>query len=150
MSFEEPYLADLRDQFARCLEDALSQVPDEDLQAIDPESNSITIIVKHLAGNMRSRWTDFLASDGEKPNRHRDDEFVVGPQTTRAEVMRGWEDGWRVTLGAIEPLGPDLGTVRIRGTARLRGLARSSGTTASTLGRSSSSRSTCVQASGGR
>ena len=96
---------------------AMAQLDDQEfLAAIDPESNSIAVIVKHVAGNMRSRWTDFLASDGEKPDRHRDDEFVVGPQTTRAEVLRWWEDGWRVTFGAIEPLGPGdlMRTVLIR------------------------------------
>jgi hypothetical protein len=96
---------------------ALAQLGDQEFfTALDPESNSTAVIVKHMAGNMRSRWTDFLASDGEKPDRHRDDEFVVGPQTTRAEVMRWWEDGWRVTFGAIEPLGPGdlMRTVLIR------------------------------------
>jgi hypothetical protein len=96
---------------------AMAQLSDQEFfTALDPESNSIAVIVKHLAGNMRSRWTNFLASDGEKADRHRDDEFVVGPQTTRAEVMRWWEDGWRVTFGAIEPLGPAdlMRTVLIR------------------------------------
>ncbi len=96
---------------------AMAQIKDEEFfAAIDPEANSIAVIVKHMAGNMRSRWTDFLTSDGEKPDRHRDDEFEIGPETTRADVMRWWEDGWRVTFGAIEPLGQDdlMRTVLIR------------------------------------
>ncbi len=87
---------------------AMAQLADpEFFAALDPESNSVAVIVKHMAGNMRSRWTDFLTSDGEKPDRLRDGEFELGPGTTRAEVMRWWEDGWRVTFGAIEPLGAD-------------------------------------------
>lgn len=98
-------------------EKAMTQLTDEEFfTTIDPESNSVAIIVKHLSGNMRSRWTGLLTSDGEKPDRHRDDEFVIGPKTTRADVMKRWEDGWRVTFGAIGPLGPDdlMRTVLIR------------------------------------
>lgn len=98
-------------------EKAMAQLSDgEFFTTIDSESNSAAIIVKHLAGNMRSRWTNFLTADGEKADRHRDDEFVIGPQTTRADVMQWWEEGWRVTFGAIEPLGPDdlMRTVVIR------------------------------------
>ncbi len=96
---------------------AMAQIKDDEFFAtVDPEANSIAAIVKHVAGNMRSRWTDFLMSDGEKPDRHRDDEFEIGPETTRADVMRWWEDGWRVTFGALEPLGVDdlMRTVLIR------------------------------------
>ena len=83
-------------------ERAMAQVPDDGLFAIpDPESNSIAIIVKHLAGNMRSRWTDFLTSDGEKPDRHRDTEFE-SPPATRAELMALWEAGWKRVFGAID------------------------------------------------
>ena len=89
-------------------EKAMAQLDDRDFfTTIDPESNSVAIIVKHLAGNMRSRWTDFLTSDGEKPDRQRDTEFEIGPETTRAEVMHWWEEGWRVTFGAVEPLRPE-------------------------------------------
>ena len=85
-------------------ERAMAQVPDEALFAIpDPESNSIAIIVKHLTGNMRSRWTDFLTSDGEKPDRNRDTEFE-SPPATRAKLMALWETGWKCVFGAIEPL----------------------------------------------
>ncbi len=73
--------------------------------------------MKHLAGNLRSRWTDFLTSDGEKPDRNRDAEFVLDAGTTRATVLGWWDEGWRRLFGAIESLGPDdlLRTVHIRG-----------------------------------
>jgi len=98
-------------------EAAMSQVTDEQLTAtLDPESNSIAIIVKHLAGNMRSRWTDFLTSDGEKPNRHRDTEFEASPESRR-ELMEMWEAGWKCVFDAVGPLTEaDLSrTVTIRG-----------------------------------
>jgi hypothetical protein len=96
---------------------AMAQLREEDFfVTLDPESNSVAILVKHLAGNMRSRFTDFLSSDGEKPDRFRDREFEVTPATTRAEVMRWWEEGWACVLGAIEALKPEdvMGTVTIR------------------------------------
>jgi len=83
---------------------AMGQCPDEALfMTLDPESNSIAIIVKHLAGNMRSRWQDFLTTDGEKPDRHRDTEFEA-PPTTRAELMEMWERVWKYVFDALEPL----------------------------------------------
>lgn len=82
----------------------MAQIQDEQLQvALDPESNSIAVIVKHMAGNMRSRWMDFLTSDGEKPDRNRDSEFE-SPPATRAELMRLWEWGWEFVFRALEPL----------------------------------------------
>ena len=82
----------------------MAQCPDEALfTVLDAESNSIAIIVKHMAGNMRSRWTDFLTSDGEKIDRNRDTEFE-DPPTTRAELMELWERGWKLLFGALEPL----------------------------------------------
>jgi hypothetical protein len=82
----------------------MAQVDDEQLQVtLDPESNSIATIVKHMAGNMRSRWTDFLTTDGEKPDRHRDTEFEA-PPATRAALVEMWEDGWRRVFAALEPL----------------------------------------------
>ncbi len=85
-------------------ERAMEQLSDEQLFiALDEEMNSIAIIVKHMAGNMRSRWTDFLTSDGEKPDRNRDTEFVAPPKT-RAELMRVWNDGWDRVFHALEPL----------------------------------------------
>ena len=95
----------------------MAQVTDEQLfAALDPEMNSIAIIVKHMAGNMRSRFTDFLTTDGEKPDRNRDSEFVDAP-ATREALMKMWEDGWNRLFSAIEPLTDgDLGrTVPIRG-----------------------------------
>jgi hypothetical protein len=83
---------------------AIAQAPDASLAAtLDPESNSIATIVKHLSGNMRSRWTDFLTSDGEKPDRNRDAEFVAPPRT-RAEIAALWESGWKCTLDALATL----------------------------------------------
>ena len=98
-------------------EGAMDQLSDEQLfAALDPEMNSIAIIVKHIAGNMRSRWTDFLTSDGEKPDRNRDTEFEH-PPSTRTELLRVWNDGWNCVFSALEPLSDsDLGrTVTIRG-----------------------------------
>ena len=80
------------------------QCPDASLfRALDGDSNSIAIIVKHMAGNMRSRWTDFLATDGEKPDRNRDTEFEQ-PAKTRGEVMEQWNTGWNCAFAALEPL----------------------------------------------
>ena len=80
---------------------AIAQAPDASLAAkLDSESNSIATIVKHLSGNMSSRWTDFLTSDGEKPTRNRDAEFEAPPQT-RAEIIALWESGWKCTLEAL-------------------------------------------------
>jgi len=98
-------------------EGAMEQVPHEQLfEALDEEMNSIAIIVKHMAGNMRSRWTDFLTSDGEKPDRNRDTEFVA-PPATRDDLLRLWNEGWDWVFHALEPLSDsDLErTVMIRG-----------------------------------
>jgi hypothetical protein len=100
-------------------ERAMAQVTDEQLfAALDDEMNSIAIIAKHMAGNMRSRWTDFLTTDGEKPDRARDTEFVA-PPTTREALMAMWEAGWAIVFAALEPLtDADSGrTVTIRGEA---------------------------------
>src|SRR6202166_701908 len=93
----------------RLAEGANSQSKDEELfVGLDPESNSIAILIKHLAGNMRSRFTDFLTTDGEKPDRNRDSEFEITSATTRAEVMRWWEDGWAQVFATIEALSPTM------------------------------------------
>jgi Protein of unknown function (DUF1572) len=85
-------------------ERAMEQAPDAGLFAtLDAESNSIAIIVKHLHGNMRSRWTDFLTTDGEKPDRYRDTEFEAAA-STRAELMAQWEAGWKYVFDALAPL----------------------------------------------
>jgi hypothetical protein len=87
---------------------AIAQVSETDFFAtLDDQSNSIALIVKHLAGNMRSRWTDFLTTDGEKPDRNRDYEFIITDTDTKAAIMQSWEDGWALVFGAIEPLTPD-------------------------------------------
>src|SRR5271155_1627733 len=116
------YLDEVRRQFSghkRLAERAMAQLKDEDFfVALDPESNSIAILVKHMAGNMRSRFTDFLTTDGEKPDRDRDTEFV-NPPASREALLRTWADGWTRVFGALEPLSDaDLGrTVTIRGEA---------------------------------
>ncbi|HVP19895.1 MAG TPA: DUF1572 family protein, partial [Spirochaetia bacterium] len=100
------------------VEKALAQVSDKDFfRHIDPESNSIAVIVKHLAGNMRSRWTDFLTTDGEKPDRDRDGEFVIDSDDTRASLEARWQAGLNLAFGALEALSDaDLGReVLIRG-----------------------------------
>lgn len=105
--FTTSHLADSIDLFRyykNLGERAMEQCPDDGLfTAPDPESNSIAIVVKHMTGNMRSRWTDFLTSDGEKPDRNRDTEFEDAPKT-RAELIVLWERGWKVLFGALEPL----------------------------------------------
>ena len=115
-SYVEDALAIFR-QYKQLGERAMAQVNDEQLFALlDQEANSIAIIVKHMAGNMRSRWTDFLTTDGEKPTRNRDSEFV-DPPCTREALLREWEEGWSCVLAAIEPLADaDLTrTITIRG-----------------------------------
>jgi hypothetical protein len=105
--------------YKQTAERAMDQLTGEQLSAtLDPEMNSIAVIVKHMAGNMRSRWTDFLSSDGEKPNRNRDSEFVE-PPATREALMQLWDEGWARVFSALEPLSEaDLSrTVSIRGEA---------------------------------
>src|SRR5690348_9257826 len=115
------YLEEARRQLRghkRMGEAAMAQLPDEDFFfTLDPEANSIAIIVKHLAGNMRSRFTDFLTSDGEKPDRNRDQEFIIDAATTCQDVMGWWESGWKHVFDAVTQLKPeDVGrTVTIRG-----------------------------------
>ena len=118
--FTTTYVADSLEMFRQYKgmgDRAMAQVKDEELfAALDAEGNSIAIIVKHMAGNMRSRWTDFLTTDGEKPDRNRDGEFE-DPPATRAALMKVWEDGWALVFAAVEPLTEaDLArTVTIRG-----------------------------------
>lgn len=114
------YLDEVRRQFRghkRLAEGALSQLKDEEFFiALDPESNSVAVIIKHIVGNMRSRFTDFLTTDGEKSDRNRDQEFEITPETTRADVMRWWEEGWAIVMAAVDSLKPEdvLRTVTIR------------------------------------
>ena len=85
-------------------ERAVAQLADDQLWTrIDPEANSVAVVMRHMAGNMRSRWTDFLTSDGEKPDRHRDQEFEDVP-ITRAELLAEWEDGWQRVFAALESI----------------------------------------------
>jgi hypothetical protein len=102
-SYLEDSLAVFR-QYKALAEKAMAQVTDEQLyQTLDGEANSIAILVKHLAGNMRSRWTGFPEVDGEKPNRHRDTEFEA-PPSSRVQLLDLWEQGWRCLFSALEPL----------------------------------------------
>ena len=122
LTFSTSYLEDslaLFRYYKSLAERAMAQVRDEELfTVLDGEMNSIGVLVKHMAGNMRSRWTDFLTSDGEKPNRGRDAEFV-DPPDTRAALLAMWEEGWDCLFGALEPLAEqDLQrSVTIRGEA---------------------------------
>lgn len=121
MELASHYLDEARRQLRghkRLAEGAIAQVNDQELFiALDPEANSIAIVAKHIAGNMRSRFADFLTSDGEKPDRHRDQEFEINKATTRADVMRWWGEGWTIVFSAIDGLRPEdvMRTVTIRG-----------------------------------
>src|SRR5690349_8951848 len=107
LKFTTSYLDDslsLFRYYKKLAEGAMEQATDDQLFAVlDAEMNSIALIVKHMAGNMRSRWTDFLTSDGEKPDRNRDSEFVE-PPSSRGELMTMWEAGWSRLFSAVEPL----------------------------------------------
>src|SRR5216683_2093609 len=119
LKFTTSYIEDsltLFRYYKKLAERAMEQVTDLQLFAtLDEESNSIAIIVKHMAGNMRSRWTDFLTADGEKLNRDRDSEFV-DPAATREAVLQLWDEGWNHVFRALQPLSEaDLArTVTIR------------------------------------
>jgi len=122
LKFTTSYVEDSLELFRyykKLAERAMEQVTDDQLFiTLDNESNSIAIVVKHMAGNMRSRWRDFLTSDGEKPDRNRDSEFE-DPPASREALIELWEDGWKYVLEALESLSDrDLGrTVIIRGEA---------------------------------
>jgi len=118
--FIENYKADVVAAFRnykKLAERALEQVKDDEyFRALDAEANSIAVIVKHLGGNLRSRWTDFLTSDGEKPDRNRDGEFIAG-EDSRESLTELWETGWRALFDTLDALKiEDFGrTVKIRG-----------------------------------
>ena len=122
LQFTTSYLEDclaLFRQYKGLAERAMEQITDGQLFAtLDPESNSIAIIVKHLSGNMRSRWTGFLTTDGEKPDRRRDVEFI-DPPPTRRDLMEAWEDGWKRLFETLESLSEEdlKRTITIRGEA---------------------------------
>lgn len=121
----QAYARDIVRMFSsyRALGDAaLTKTPDEHLHTeIDPNSNSMAIVVKHLAGNLRSRYRDFLTTDGEKPDRDRDREFEMPEPAARDEILRWWNEAWAIAMAAIEALtADDLGrTITIRGEAFL-------------------------------
>ncbi len=113
----EDSIASLR-AYKKMADKALDQLnEDEFFITLDEEGNSVAVIMKHMAGNMFSRWTDFLTTDGEKPDRNRDMEFLIEPKTKADDVRAYWEQGWQRVFEALEPLGAeDLGTtVTIRG-----------------------------------
>ena len=113
----EDSIASLR-AYKKLADKAIAQLNDDEFfVTLDEEGNSVAVIMKHMAGNMFSRWTDFLTTDGEKPNRNRDMEFVTEGQTSKDEVLAYWENGWQCVFSALEPLrAGDLGTkVLIRG-----------------------------------
>ena len=108
--FASAYLDEARRSFRghkRLAEGAIAQLSDDQLfHQLDPEANSIAIVMKHISGNQRSRFTDFLTSDGEKPDRHRDTEFEMPARPAREELMRTWEEGWQRVFGALDSLHP--------------------------------------------
>lgn len=111
MTLAAAYLDDVRTQFRKMkklAEDAMAQVTEEELSIrLDPEANSIALITRHMAGNLRSRFTDFLTTDGEKPNRDRDSEFEENGPIPKEQALANWESGWQVLFRALEGLTPD-------------------------------------------
>jgi hypothetical protein len=132
-SFEADYLDEARRSFRgykRMADAGLAQLSDHDFFHFpDPESNCAALIVKHVGGNLRSRWTDFLTTDGEKPDRNRDQEFVLTDADTRPDLMRRWEEGFQVVFETLASLRPEdfSRTVYIRGDAHtiLQAISRS-------------------------
>ena len=122
MSTDSPILSAALDELQKIkklADKSIAQLSDDQLHAtIDPDANSVAVLMRHMAGNMRSRWIDFLTSDGEKPNRMRDGEFE-DPGQSREELLAEWEHGWQCVFDALTPLGDaDLQrTVMIRGEA---------------------------------
>ena len=104
---DSPILDVVRDELRKIktlADKSIAQLDDDQLWvALDPEANSVAVLMRHMAGNMRSRWTDFLTSDGEKPDRHRDQEFSE-ERRPRAELIAEWEDGWGRVFAALAPL----------------------------------------------
>ena len=121
MPVDEHYLANAKAEFHRLkklAEDAVAQVRDEELGVLlDAESNSLAAIMKHMSGNLRSRFRDFLTTDGEKPDRNRDAEFELREGSDRAQMLAHWESGWKVLFDSLDALSPSdlLRDVSIRG-----------------------------------
>jgi hypothetical protein len=119
---------------------ALNQLDNDEafFRALGPRSHSVAVTVKHVAGNLRSRWHNFLTSDGEKPDRNRDAEFIITPEDTRARLMKTWSDAWTVLYAALDGLHTDDldKTVKIRGEAMtaIRAIQRSLAHTAYHVG----------------
>ena len=116
-NYFEDAIASLKN-YKKLADKAIAQLKDEEFfVALDDEANSVAVIMKHMAGNMFSRWTNFLTTDGEKPDRNRDMEFVIEANTTKDNVLDYWERGWACVFAAIEPLKPEdfEKTVMIRG-----------------------------------
>lgn len=107
-TINQDYLDDSRKAmraYKKLAEKALDQLKDDEyFIKLDDESNSVAVVMKHMAGNMFSRWTDFLTTDGEKPNRNRDYEFVIGAETTKDDMRNYWERGWECVFAALDPL----------------------------------------------
>jgi len=120
-SLAAQYLKDSLSSFRaykKLADKGIAQLKDQEFfTTLDGEDNSVAVIMKHIAGNMISRWTVFLTADGEKPNRNRDSEFVIEPHTTKEDVLAYWEKGWQCLFSALDPLTPqDMErTVLIRG-----------------------------------
>ena len=120
MEIAPHFLEEIRRQMRghkRQAEGAFAQLSDADFfVTLDPESNSVAILIRHIAGNMKSRFTDFLTSDGEKPDRHRDREFELAAKPSREELMQAWEQGWSVVFHTLDSLQPQhaMETVYIR------------------------------------
>ena len=120
-SIGQHYLDDALRRFRdykKLAERAFAQISDEEFfRTLDEESNSIAVNMKHMAGNMISRWTDFLTTDGEKPERNRDIEFVMLPDMTKDDMLADWERGWQCVFEAVEPLKAEdlMRTIRVRG-----------------------------------
>ena len=103
-NYFEDAVASLKN-YKKLADKAIAQLKDDEFfVTLDDEANSVAVIMKHMAGNMFSRWTDFLSSDGEKPDRNRDMEFVIGANATKDDVLDYWERGWACVFAAIEPL----------------------------------------------
>lgn len=125
MTIAAAYLNDVRRMYRyyKSLGDkAMAQVADADLHTlVDPDANSIALVVKHVAGNLRSRFRDFLTTDGEKPDRNRDGEFEMPDRISRGEILAGWNDAWAIAMASLDAIAPeDLErTISIRGEAFL-------------------------------
>ncbi len=111
MTLAAHYLEEVRRQmrgYKRLADGALAQITEEEFfRELDPESNSIAIVVKHMAGNMRSRFTNFLTTDGEKPDRNRDQEFELGTDADRVAFLKSWEQGWKAVFETVDTLKPE-------------------------------------------